>query len=459
MSRVRPFAAWASGLRIESIPPSVRARLCAAVRDAIGCALHGSTLPWTIATRDAFARSSPHSGATVLGTDLRLPAPVAAIVNGSAVHAFELDDFNERAAGVHASASVVPALLALAELRPLSGGDFIAACAVGQEIAVRLGTCLGWPAVERGFHLPGLLGAVAAGAAAARALRQDGDAVVRSIVISARQASGLLAAKRGGMMKRLYAGRAAEIGLTSALLADAGCDAPDDALEGPGGFCESYSGPGGYDLTALERGLGTDLAAAGIQFKLYAACGMVHAALDALRALRDDSPDVGPATVREVEVALSTPSVRAVGGPYEPRDATTAQFSLGYAVAVTLLEGDASTDQFRDELLGDPRVIELARRVRAIGDPSIDASGAAGRNGARVRVRLEGGREIERSEPIARGSAQRPASEAELKRKFELLAAPVLGAGRTRALEDVLGQVAALEDVSVIARAASLRSD
>jgi aconitate decarboxylase len=457
MSATRAIADWAAGLEASGVDDAARARLRAAVRDAIGCGVHGSALPWSVATRSALASLAPHAGATVIGTDMCLPAPQAALANGTAIHAFELDDFNERAAGVHATASVLPAVLALAETRRVSGRELIVACAVGQELAVRLARSLGWNAFDRGFHTPALLGAVAAGAAAGRAMRQDGETLARTIAIAALQAGGLLAAKRRGMVKRLYAGRAAEIGLTSAFLAASGCDAPDDALEGAGGFLESYSGAGGYDAAALTTELGHDLAAGGIQFKLYAACGMVHAALDALRELREDEPAIAPDNVSSVEVALSASSHRAVGAPYQPDDATTAQFNVGYALAVALLEGDASVEQFREPLLRDDRVLELAGRVRAVADPAIDALGVAGRNGARIRVRLRDGRVLEREQSVARGSVQRPATEAELMAKFESLAGPTLGPERTRALGHDLGEIEKIDDISRIARLASLR--
>jgi aconitate decarboxylase len=449
------FARWAAALDVTLVPTDIRTRVRSSIRDAIGCALYGSGLPWTAATRRALADASPGGGATVIGTSLRLPAAHAALVNGLAVHAFELDDFNERAAGVHATASVVPAVLALAELRQVSGSDLIAAATVGQEIAVRLARCLGWSAIERGFHTPALLAAVAAGTAVGRAMGQEEEVLARTIALSALQAGGLLASKRRGMVKRLYAGRAAEIGILSALLAEAGCEAPIDIFEGPGGFCESYSGAGGYDLEALTRDLGQDLAAGGIQFKLYAACGMVHAALDALREMRALDPAIGPETVRSIEVALSASSLRSVGAVYRPDDATTAQFSVAYAVAVTLLEGDASVEQFREDLLSDARVIALAGRVRAVADAEIDARGVTGRNGARVRLQLMDGRVVERGQRVARGSLERPASEAELVGKFNTLARPTLGAERTQELAHALGRIEQLDDVSRLARLAS----
>lgn len=449
------LARWAAALDVSGIPADTRARLQASIRDAIGCALHGSDLPWTLSARRALARASPNEGATVIGTSLRLPAPQAALVNGLAVHAFELDDFNERAAGVHATASVVPAVLALAELRRITGRELITGAAVGQEVAARLARCLGWSAIERGFHTPALLAAVAAAAAVGRAIGQGEDDLARTIAVAALQAGGLLASKRRGMVKRLYAGRAAEIGLTSALLAEAGCEAPADVFEGPGGFCESYSGPDSYDLSAMTRDLGHDLAAGDIQFKLYAACGMVHAALDALREMRALEPAIRPETVRSVEIALSASSLRSVGAAYRPDDATTAQFSVAYAVAVTLLEGDASANQFRDELLNDARVLDLAARVHAVADPEIDARGISGRNGARVRLQLMDGRVVERGQRVARGSVERPASEAELVEKFNALARPTLGPERTQRLADELGRIEQLDDVSRLVRLAS----
>lgn len=446
----RSLARWARSLRFDDIPAGVRHHIVTSIRDGLGCAVYGSTLPWTVATRKALAATSV-GGTAVWGTRERLPAPQAALANGVAVHAFELDDLNRRALGVHATACILPALLAVAELRPLDGRELVVASAVGHEVAVRLAQCMGWSMFRRGWQTPPIFGAIAAAAAVGRAARLDETTLAQAIAIAALQATGLTAAKRRGMIKRLYAGRAAEIGLVSALLAEAGCDAPEDVLEAPGGFCETFAGPGGYELETLIRRLGLDLAASDIQFKLYAACGAVHAALDALRELREELPDITPRSVRGVEVGLSTSSHRSIGAPYSPVDTTTAQFSVAYSVAVTLLEGDAFVDQFRPNLLTDSSVLELADRVRAFPDAAIDALGLEGRNAARVRVMLDDGRAVERTYRVAKA-----ASERELREKFDRLARPVLGIARAEELARTVDSLEELSDASILSGLASL---
>jgi aconitate decarboxylase len=275
---VRELARWASALEASDLTPKAREQLVAATRDGLACAIFGSTLPWSTATRAALSQAYPDQGASVWGTRRCLPGPPAALANGLAVHAFELDDFSRRVPGVHATACVLPVVLAIAETRGgVTGADLLAAMGVGHEVAGRLGVCMGWSMAQNGWHTPAIFGAIAAAAAAGRALRLSEAQLARGVAIAALEASGLLAAKRRGMAKRLYAGHAAQVGLTATLLGAAGCEAPEDVFEGVDGFCATYAAGRSYDLAGLTRELGTNLAAEDIQLKLYAACGMTAA--------------------------------------------------------------------------------------------------------------------------------------------------------------------------------------
>src|SRR3954471_2978418 len=252
------MAEFIAGLRYESIPAEVRERLKLVMLDALGCALYGAELEWCRILRDTLLAIDQSKSNRVWGTGARLSAPHAALVNGTQVQSFELDDVH-RAGVLHVGAVVLPALLAVAELkRNLSGREFLAAAAAGYETGPRVGLCMGPEHIGQGWHSGATVGVFAAGAAAARGLKLDVSKTVHALGIAGTQSAGLMAAQYGAMVKRMHAGRSAQSGLYGALLASNGFTGIVDAFEAPyGGFCTTFSrSQDRFDLDELSDGLG-----------------------------------------------------------------------------------------------------------------------------------------------------------------------------------------------------------
>ena len=158
----RGLAEFIAGLRYEQIPPEVRERLKLLILDALGCALYGAELQWCRILRATLADLDRTAMCTVWGTTERLSAPHAALANGTQVQSFELDDLH-RAGVLHVGAVVLPALLAIAELRrDLSGREFLAAAAAGYEVGPRVGLCMGPQHIGQGWHSGATVGVYSA---------------------------------------------------------------------------------------------------------------------------------------------------------------------------------------------------------------------------------------------------------------------------------------------------------
>src|SRR6202790_4135564 len=206
----RDMAAFISGLRYDQIPPEVIDRIKLLMLDAFGCAIYGVDLEWSRILMGTLHKVDSSTGCCVWGTLLRLSAPHAALVNGTLVQGFELDDIH-REGVLHVGAVTLPPLLALAELRPgKSGRDFLRAAVAGYEIGPRVGLCMGPEHIGQGWHSGATVGVFSAAAGAAAALKLDPDRTVHALGIAGTQASGLMAAQYGAMVKRLHAGRAAQ---------------------------------------------------------------------------------------------------------------------------------------------------------------------------------------------------------------------------------------------------------
>ena len=452
----RGLAEFASGLTYEAIPPEVRERLKLLILDALGCALYGAQLEWCHLLRSTLSSLDDTKTCGVWGTRERLSAPHAALANGTQVQGFELDDVH-RAGVLHVGAVVLPALIAIAELKHnLSGKEFLAAAAAGYETGPRVGLCMGPEHIGQGWHSGATVGVFAAAAAAARGLNLNPEKTIHALGIAGTQSAGLMAAQYGAMVKRMHAGRSSQSGLYGALLAERGFTGIEDVFESEyGGFCTTFSrSTDRFDLAQLTAGLGSTWQAMGVALKFYACVGSNHTTLDSIRDLQSEHK-FGAEDVEEIVVHGSQVTADHVGWKYEPRGLTAAQLNLPFCVATYLLEGDCFVDQFDAAAVTDSRRIALAERVSVHADPAITALGARHRHSVRVEVRLRNGTRLSRSADTPRGSDENFASPADIVAKFEKLAVHALPEKRIGELRDaVLG----LEDLQDAARLATLMS-
>ena len=344
------IARFVSGLQYDAIPTEVRERIKLLMLDSLGCALYGSHLEWCRILQDTLTRVDQTRDCAVWGTNLRLSAPHAALVNGTEVQGFELDDVH-RAGVLHVGAVVLPALISIAETRGhLSGRDFITAAVAGYEIGPRVGLCMGPEHIGQGWHSGATLGVFSAAAGAARGLGLDVEKTVHALGIAGTQSSGLMAAQYGAMVKRMHAGRASQSGLYGALFAENGLTGIVNVLESEyGGFCTTFSrSTDRFNLEELTAGLGTTWQTMGVALKFYSCVGSNHTTLDAIRELQAQRP-FGPADIDRIEVHGSQVTMDHVGWKYEPQGLTSAQLNLPFCVATWLIEGDCFVEQFTDE--------------------------------------------------------------------------------------------------------------
>ena len=448
----RDIAGFVSGLRYGAIPAEVRERIKLLILDALGCALYGAHLEWCRILRDTLGRIDKDASCSVWGTSLRLSAPHAALANGTQIQGFELDDVH-RAGVLHVGAVVLPALLAIAELRRnLGGEEFLAAAVAGYEIGPRVGLCMGPEHIGQGWHSGATVGVFAAAAGAARGLRLDAGKAVHALGIAGTQASGLMAAQYGAMVKRMHAGRASQSGLYGALLAEQGFTGIEDVLESEyGGFCTTFSRSNDrFRLAELTAGLGETWQTMGVALKFYACVASNHTTLDALRDLQArkafDAEDVQKIVVHGSQVTADH-----VGWKYEPNGLTAAQLNLPFCVATYLLEGDCGVEQFTDAAVADPKRMALAEKIEVRPDPAITAKGAPYRHAVRVEVQLSGGARLECAKQAPRGSERNFAAPADIIAKFEKLAAHGLPPARAAELRDAVLGLEKLRDAGRIA--------
>lgn len=434
------LAGFAAGLVDASIPAAASERATHCLVDAVGCAMFGGRFPWS---RIALAQTSLDSR--------RMPLPVAsgdrpgdireaALVWGTCAHAFELDSLCRPSAGVHPGATVALPALAMAYALGASGRDLLRAIVAGCEVMFRIGISTLHSPERRGFHAPGLNGPFGAAVACGVLLGFSRDQFINALGIAGSLGSGLLAfnrAERGGMVKRLHMGRAAEGGVLAAQLAAAGFDGPDTVLDGTFGFLQAVADEN--DPSLLTAGLGTDWASASLCLKLFPIHITAHAPAYLLRTLMEQrgfrGDDIAALRMGASEKVLSHHTGRA------PRDVMQAQYSVPYCTAIAAYRDLADPRTLTEDVLTDARIRTLAGRI--VLEPKRD--GNAKGWGVDMTITLHDGRSFDQAIGDFPGCPAIPFSVGQLQQKFRSLTADS-GAPSQQAFESLLA-IAGCENV------------
>jgi 2-methylcitrate dehydratase PrpD len=306
----------------------------------------------------------------------------------------------------------------------VTGRDLVTAVVAGYEVAARVGMSVGAAHLLAGWHPTGTHGTMGAAAAAANLLQLPTSQAREALGIAGSQSAGLMAAQYESMVKRFHAGRAAQSGVWSAMLARRGFTGIRDIFARDYGTYLTAFSPSS-DASMLTAGLGQVWETLKVGFKPYSTNGSCHTTIDCILQLRADNY-LTTADVDHVDVDVSTATFKHVGWPYKPDSVTTAQMNLPFITAVVLTDGEAFINQFTPERINDPRLVELAGRVSVHPQPDIDAGGAETRHATRVRVTTVDGRVLSAERKHARGSQHHPLALSEIEEKFLQLATTAL---------------------------------
>ncbi|MBI4254307.1 MAG: MmgE/PrpD family protein [Candidatus Rokubacteria bacterium] len=432
------LARAAAGVRAANLPPSTLAAARDVVLDTLGAIVAGSRLPENGRLAQLAAARSGSRTATLIGHAARAEPMLAALANGTAGVALEVDEGN-RWGGGHPAIHVLPAALAVAEERGASGAELIEAVVAGYEVTSRLG---GATTTRPNVHSHGTWGTAGAAVAVARLSGHDAVGLrdVINLAVSMSPANTWTPCFEGATIRNLYPGRAGLQGILAVHLLGCGYTPVADA---PADVYGTILGEA-FDPEAAVAGLGHEPCRIEQNyFKFHACCLYNHPALDAVHALRGAERFTAE-DVSRVEVT-SVPFVTRMADP-DPPAMLAAKFSLPHAVAAAIVLGRSDVAAFSEPALRDPRVRALARRVAVAGDPGMSMRARDGAQAA-VRVTLRDGRTLERTTAVVRGDAANPSGREALVAKFLGLAAEVLGGERAGEVVTRVAGLESLEDV------------
>jgi 2-methylcitrate dehydratase PrpD len=431
-----------TALTYEDLPADVVTVAKQCLTDWLGVIFAGYQEPVAQIIRAEMAAQGGSPQAAVVGGPARMSAYQAAIVNGTTAHALDYDDVLESMLG-HPSAPIYAAVLALAEAGQRSGRDCLTAFVAGVEAASALGRLTSPSHYQRGFHTTGTIASVGAAAACARLLGLDGPAGRTALGIGATQAAGLKAVF-GTMSKPFHAGKAAGNGVLAACLARRGMSSSPEIIEAYRGFATTMSD--GPHEAALD-GWAESFDVRNVLFKYHASCYHTHSAIEGMLCLRDAGLD--PASVRRVELRIM-PTLLGTCAIPEPATGLEGKFSLRFAAALALADGEASERCFTDEMVARPDLIALRDRVELVMDDSLTEEFAT-----EVTVTTDRGTPlracVNMGLPAPADGLERQGQR--LAAKFRSLVVPRVGEG---VCEEILDTVASLEAPGSVARLARL---
>ena len=429
MGITQEIARYVAGTRYRDIPGDVIQLARGFILDGLGVALAGSTDECARIVQRQIRQTGGSAECSVLGTSVLAPAAKAALANGVAGHAMDYDDTQlstskEAVYGLltHPTTPVLAAVLALGEKQKITGAEFLLAYILGVEVECRIADAINPRHYQSGFHSTATMGGLGAAMAAGKILGLKEPQLLTTLGIAASMASGLRE-NFGTMTKPLHAGRAAENGVTAALLARDGFTAAPNILEAGRGFFNAMAG--GYDDSKIGGRLGSPyfMKQPGISIKPYPSGSLSHPAQDLILDLVKEH-DVKAENIGRIDVGTNSNVPNALIYPM-PKTALEGKFSIPFCMAIAVLERKAGIAQFHDRKVRAKNVIELMKRVTLYVDEELERLGYD-QVRSRVRVKLKDGRVLEGRYDVARGHPAKPMSWAELTEKFRDCAGLVL---------------------------------
>ena len=381
----------------------------------------------------------------------KIPAPMAARVLGTAGHAHDWDDSQVSIDPVHVygllTHPTIPplssALVMAQKLGNVDGKTFMLAFLTGFEVECKISEWMLPQHYLRGLHSSATVGTFGAFAAAAKLLNLTGEKLRSGFGIAASFAAGIRC-NFGTMTKPLHVGRAAENGVTAALLAARGFSADPDALDGPWGFFAVQGG--GVSADKISQGFGKvwTIVEPGVSIKPYPCGVLTHPTIDLMLKLVSEN-NVKPDEIDKVTVFAGTNILNPIRYPIAANH-LQAKFSLPAALAMIALARKAGKKEFSDEFVAAAPMQAMQKRISTALDPEIEKMGFD-KMRSRIAIQLKNHKQVEGwADERYRGGPENPLSDGELEAKVRSCCEGALNDGQQSALIETGRSILRLPD-------------
>jgi 2-methylcitrate dehydratase PrpD len=398
------FADFTISTRYEKLPPKVidQAKLC--FLDFLGVALRGSKTKSALTINNIVKE---YSESTIIGHK-KASTLDSALANGISAHSLDLDD-GHRFAQLHPGACVIPAALSICEAYNKNGKEFISSIVAGYEVAISLGILVNPEHRNRGFHSTGTCGTLGAVAAACKALDLNKGEIINALGLAGTQASGLLESDHSGSMgKHLHAGKAAQSGVLSALLARDGFTGASTIIDGDEGLLSAMAND---DLKDKKLEIG-NFHILDVYFKKYPICRHLHstidAALDILKENNIEKDDIQKILVETYKIASNHDN-------YDPKTKEAIRQSLPVSIAIVVENGNVSLENLKL----NEEIAKISSKIVIECDENLDELYPYKRS-SKVAIRT-GNQSFSKQVDLPKGEPENQFTRTELKDKFSEL--------------------------------------
>ncbi len=437
---------YITGEKAGQLPANIVARAKTHILDTLGAMVSGSALkPGQVAIDFVRAQAGPED-ATVVGTNLRTSAILAALANAMTAHADETDDAHFPTV-THPGSVILPAALAIAEKQHRSGKELIDAVVLGYDVMCRVNKALDRESVSnRGLHPGSLCGGFGAAATAARLLRISTQQVSYALAMAGTQACGINTWRQDPehIDKALcYSGAPARNGVTAALMAQGGFSATSTVFEGEENVLQAFSDRPHPDEINKELGLRYEILDTSI--KKYPGGQPMQATLEGYFRLIKEHGLKGQEQIQKIVVRLPDSQARTINDRHMP------DVNCQYLLAVAMIDGKIDFQNSHDfERMHDPQVLELKKRVQIVADAELTKRHPAVRS-AIVEITTSDGRHLDILIDRLPGAPYNPLSAEEVEEKFLSLSHAVLGKSRSQSVVQTMANLENLTDVVALA--------
>jgi len=421
------IAKWLQATSYNNIPQEVVDVAKRSIMDFIGVILAGSRQPVAQIVKKYVNEVNGKQQATVIGLGIKVSCAEAAFANGLLGHYLDYDDLlvpMPGMEGIHITAPILPAALAIGEKENKSGKEVIEAYILGCEITCKVGAGVDPSHSSLGWHPTATKGIFGATVAAGRLLGLNEEEMSYALGVAGSEAAGLRE-NFGTMTKSFHVGHAAADGVRTAMLAKLGFNSSKTIFEGKDGFCRVLSKAPKID--EITKNIGQPFCLPQVRLKLYPSCGNTHPAIEAMLNLvnRHNLHDISTENIEEIELKCDPTNIL-VERLEKPSTGLMGKFSLPFCLALALSEGEVTVSQFTDEKVKEPKIVALMEKVKIVPTPELRPTGDTARPHI-VEITLKGGKKIvsERVD-FPRGSIENPIPDEELFQKYRSCASGVL---------------------------------
>lgn len=396
---------------------------------------------------------------SIIGFGIKVPCDKAAFANGALAHGIDYDDALDTGF-MHATITTVPAALAIAErVGKVSGKEFITAIALGNDLAIRLGTSLvkhpeGY---GRDWSPSSVFGRFSGATACGKLLKLSKEQMKDALGIAFTQTAGTLQASfgPGATIRGLYASFVEHQAVMAALMAQKGITGVRQPFEGRAGLFNVYF-DGTYNRELLIGELGKRFEGLQVCFKPWPSCRVSHSYIDATLA------QIKKHNIKAEDIAnimlyvgdLSQPLCQPIEVRRAPRAVSEAKFSLPFIVASTIVRGSPIIEHLTLEGMKDSETLKLAAKVDYRFDDKFDKRDVM--PPARVDITDINGKVYSETVEIIYGNPLKPISVEDLVAKFKDCMRYAVNPIPIENQEKVISMVLNLEEVEDISEVIAL---